>query len=73
MTLKSTLEHVMLDTEQAPPGFAQYPAVAGYRAALTSMMRNTELADKLLKRGPSSQALQWAGDDSLSDDDQCGG
>ena len=71
VTLKPSLEHVMNDTEQAPEGFAQYTGISSYKAAVSDIMRSTDLPDRLLiNRGPSSDVTQWACDDSLTHDDQ---
>lgn len=60
VTLQPSLEHVIDDTEQAPSGFAAYPAVTAYRAALHDVLSNTALSQKHIKRGASVEALQWA-------------
>ena len=59
VTLRPSLEQLLTNTEQAPTGFAHCKAITGLRAAVQSMLRDTDLANRLLKRdrGPSDELV----------------
>ena len=69
VTLQSSLEQVLPDTEQAPAGFAAWEPVVAYHAALHTLVTATDITQRQMKRGPGSELLQWASDESLDDFD----
>ena len=71
VTLQSSIEQLLSDTEKVPVGFAEWDAVIAYREALHTLATTTDLPQRQMKRGVQTALLQWAlgeNPDDLSSD-----
>ena len=71
VTLQSSIEQLLTDTEQAPHGFAEWDAVKAYHDALHTLATTTDLPQRQMKRGVNRTLLQWVlgeNPDDLSSD-----
>ena len=71
VTLQSSIEQLLTDTEQTPHGFAEWDAVMAYHDALHTLATTTDLPQRQMKRGVNRALLQWAlgeNPDDLSSD-----